>query len=99
MQETRKCLPREAERYTSGAAGSGSAADAGGSRLHALVRQGPASCAPEPVCPARLLDHLVRQEEERRGERNPERLRGLAVEDQLELRGPLYGQVPRLSTL
>ena len=31
-------LSREAERWASGAAGSGSAADAGGRRLHALVR-------------------------------------------------------------
>ena len=43
-------------------------------------------------CPcALLLEHLVRQEEERRGKRDPERLCGLAVEDQLELRGLLHG--------
>jgi hypothetical protein len=43
-----------------------------------------------------LLNHLIRQDEERRGERDPERLRRLAVEDQRELGGLLHGQVGRL---
>ena len=42
-----------------------------------------------------LLDHLIRQDEERWGERDPERLRRLAVEDQLELHGLFHGQVGR----
>ena len=35
------------------------------------------------------------QDEERRGERDPERLSRLAVEDQLELHGLFHGQVGR----
>src|SRR5262249_3272856 len=42
---------------------------------------------------ARSLEHLVRQEQECRGERDPEGLGGLEVEDQLELRGLLHGQI------
>ena len=49
-----------------------------------------------PVCPARLLEHLICQEEQGWGHRHPERLGGLEVEDQLELPGLLYGQVRRL---
>src|SRR5262249_48178375 len=51
------------------------------------------------VCPACLLDHLIGQDEERRGERDPEGLGGLEVEDQLELRGLLHGQVCWLGAL
>lgn len=51
------------------------------------------------MCSARLLDHLIRQDEERRGERDPERLHRLAVEDQLELHGLLHGQVGRFRAL
>jgi hypothetical protein len=40
---------------------------------------------------ASLADHLVRQEQERRGDRDPERLGGLQVDDQLELRRLLHG--------
>jgi hypothetical protein len=40
----------------------------------------------------------IRQDEERRGERDPERLSRLEVEDRLELRGLLYWQVARLCT-
>src|SRR5262249_52628836 len=40
-----------------------------------------------------LSDHLVRLEEERRGNREAERFGGLEVDDQLELRGLLHGQV------
>ena len=40
----------------------------------------------------------IRQDEEYRGERDPECLSRLEVEDQLELRGLLYWQVARLCT-
>ena len=46
-----------------------------------------------PVCPARLLDHLIGQEEQRGGYRQPERLGGLEVDDQLELQRLLHGQL------
>src|SRR5438046_2762418 len=57
-----------------------------------------------PVCPlpcpcALLLDHLIRQDEERRGERDPEGVGRLQVEDQLELGGLLHRQVRRFGTL
>ena len=48
-----------------------------------------ASCAPAPVCPARLLDHLIGQEEQGGGQRDPERLGGLEVNDQFVLHGHL----------
>src|SRR4029434_3189739 len=54
-----------------------------------VPRSGPPACP----CPL-LLDHLIRQKEERRGERDPERLRRLEVEDQLELHRLLHRQVP-----
>jgi hypothetical protein len=40
--------------------------------------------------------HLGRLEEEHRGHREPERLGGLEVEDQLELEGLLHGEVSGL---
>ena len=40
-----------------------------------------------------LFDHLIRLEEERRGDRQAERLGGLEIEDQLEGHGPFDGQV------
>src|SRR6266853_2096978 len=46
-----------------------------------------------------LLDDLVRLEEERRGNRDPQRLRGLQVDEQLELRRLLHRQVGGLGTL
>src|SRR5262249_36201246 len=46
-----------------------------------------------PVCPARLLDHLIRQEEQRWRDRDPERLGRLEVDDQLEFYGLLHRQV------
>jgi hypothetical protein len=46
-----------------------------------------------PVCPARLLDHLGRLEQEHRGDREAERLGGLEVDDKLKLHGLLDGQV------
>src|SRR5262249_19228231 len=48
---------------------------------------------------ALLLDHLVRQDQERRGECDPECLRRLHVEDQVELRRLLHRQVGGLGTL
>src|SRR5262245_31599597 len=53
----------------------------------------PASCEPHPGLPARLLDHLIRQDEERRGERDPEGVGRLQVEHQVELGGLLHRQV------
>src|SRR6516225_9982172 len=46
-----------------------------------------------------LTDHLVRLEEERRGYRQSEVLGGLEVDDQLELRGLLDGEIRGLSPL
>src|SRR5213083_2565780 len=46
-----------------------------------------------PVCPARLLDHLIRLEEERRRDGQAKGLRGLEVDRQLKLAGPLHRQV------
>src|SRR4030095_10317143 len=46
-----------------------------------------------------LLDHLIRLEKKRRGDGQAERLGGLEVDDQLELRGLLDRQVRRLGTL
>src|SRR5215471_6093870 len=48
---------------------------------------------------AGLPDHLVRLEEERRGYRQSEVLGGLEVDDQLELRGLLHGEVGGLGPL
>ena len=45
---------------------------------------------------ASLLDHLVRLEEEGRGDREPERLGGLEIDAQLEFHGLLHRQVRRL---
>src|SRR5712692_3896223 len=42
---------------------------------------------------SRLLDHLVRLEEERRGDREAERLGGLEIDDELELHRPFHRQV------
>src|SRR5262244_1688435 len=54
---------------------------------------------PLPCSCALLLDHLIRQDEEGRGERDPECLRRLAIEDQLELRGLLHGELRGLGAL
>jgi hypothetical protein len=59
----------------------------------------------KPLSPARqeeqhaLLDHLVRPQEERLRDRQPERFRGLEVDDQFELRGLLDGKVSGLGAL
>ena len=45
-----------------------------------------------------LLDHLIRPLQERRRDRQPEGLGGLEVDDQLELRRLLHGQVGGLGT-
>src|SRR5262245_1630153 len=47
---------------------------------------------------AGLPDHLVRLEEKGRGDRETQGLGGLEVDDQLELRGLLHGEVCRLGT-
>jgi hypothetical protein len=46
-----------------------------------------------------LPDHLVRLEEDGWGDRQAQRLGCLEVEDQLEFRGLLDGQVPGLGAL
>ena len=46
-----------------------------------------------------LADHLVRQEEERRGDGQAESPGGVEVNDQLEFRRLLHGQVGRLGSL
>ena len=43
----------------------------------------------------RLSDDLVRLEQDERGNREPKRLGGLEVDDQLELHGLLYGEISR----
>src|SRR5437867_1154937 len=48
---------------------------------------------------ARLADHLIRLEEDRRRNGEPQGLSGFEVNDQLELRGLLYGQVGGLGPL
>src|SRR6267142_5391789 len=47
----------------------------------------------------RSLDHLIRPPQQRRRDCQPERLGGLEVDHQLELRGLLDGQVAGLGTL
>ena len=47
----------------------------------------------------RLLDHLIRSPQRGVRDRQPECLRGLEVDDQVELGGLLYRQVARLGTL
>src|SRR2546430_2740629 len=51
-------------------------------------------CLP-PVCPARLLDYLVRAEQECRGDRDPERLGSLEIDEQLQLHLLLHQPVRR----
>src|SRR5207249_5010758 len=52
-----------------------------------------------PVCLACLLDHLIGQEQQGWGHRDPERLGGLEVEDQREPRRLLHRQVGGLGAL
>src|SRR5262245_54196212 len=52
-----------------------------------------------PVCPARLLDHLVRPEQDLRGNREAKGLGGLEVDHELKPPGALDGQVARLGPL
>src|SRR6267143_4120921 len=47
----------------------------------------------------RSFDHLIRPQQQGRWDRQPKRLRGLEVDDQLEPRRPLDGQVAGLRTL
>src|SRR5215510_5935130 len=60
------------------------------SRCEWLMRVRPRVFLPHTMALPPLLDHLVRQDEERRRKRDPQRLGGLAVEDHLELRGLLH---------
>src|SRR5438128_9849170 len=55
-------------------------------------------CA-SPVCSNRLLDHFVRPPQQRLRYRQPDRLGGLDVDDQLALCGPLDEEVGGLSAL
>ena len=52
-----------------------------------------------PVCPARLLAHLISQEEQGWGYRDPKRLGGLKVDDQIECPVLLHGDVAHLDPL
>src|SRR5262245_54516616 len=52
-----------------------------------------------PMCPARLLDHLVGKDEEARWHREAERFGRLEVDAQLDFRGLLDRQVGRLLPL
>src|SRR5262249_498002 len=56
------------------------------------TRQHPSAC----VSPYGSADHLIRLEEKRRRNREPERFGGLEVDDQPELHGLLYRQVSGL---
>src|SRR5215467_4526799 len=47
----------------------------------------------------RLLDHFIRPREQRRGNRQTERLGGLEVDDELELLGPLDRHIPGLGSV
>src|SRR5215813_14130804 len=70
------------------------------SERRALSQKTDDFCMPFPSRGLRKLaglpDHLVRLEEERRGDREAEGLGGLQVDDKLELHGLLHGQVRRL---
>src|SRR5262249_56529261 len=105
--------PGTPERWRSAAAGSGSAADAGDSQLHALVRLGmsftpdvsPLSASGYPFhtpvgypC-AYLFDHFVRQDEKVRGQRQAEGLGRLEVDDALKPHQLLHRQVGRRGTV
>jgi hypothetical protein len=69
-------------------------ADTGAANPFALPRRHPGIRFAGPS-----LDHLVRPLQERLRNRQAERLRGLEVDDQLELRRLLDGQVGRLGAL
>src|SRR6266849_2717513 len=104
---------QEAERWASGAPGSGSAADAVRRRLRAVVRlERPYASALTPGCSpcstvhdpsqclwASLLDHLVRKDEQVWRQRQAEGLGRLEVDDELKLRGLLHRQLPGLGAL
>ena len=64
-----------------------------------LFGKAPRHVSLPPVCPARLLDHLIRLEEERRRDRKAEGLGGLEVDDQLEPRGLSQRQLTRPSAI
>jgi len=52
-----------------------------------------------PFSERRLLNHLIRPPHERLGDRQPERLGGLEIDDQLELGGLLDGEIGGLGAL
>src|SRR3989442_9124886 len=52
-----------------------------------------------PGCAAALLDHLIRPQQQRRRDREAERLGGLHVDDQLEFRRLLDGEIGGLGAL
>ena len=54
---------------------------------------------PFPYSHAHLFDHVIRLEKQRRGNRDAKGLGRLEVDDQLELRGLLHGQVRGLGAL
>ena len=54
---------------------------------------------PIAVIHARSLDHPIRLHQDRLRNRDPERLGGLAVDDQLELRNLFYWQIRRFGSL
>ena len=66
--------------------------------VHETLHHAPRPTTPRSSPRACLLDHLIRLEEERRGDREAERLGRLEVDDQLERSRPLHGQVGRLRT-
>src|SRR5262249_11269014 len=52
-----------------------------------------------PVCPARLLDHLIGQQEQGWRDHDSQRLGGLEVDHQLKFGRLLYREIGRLRTL
>jgi hypothetical protein len=60
---------------------------------------GHAAAAPSPAMNSRRFDHLVGAAEQREREREPERPGGLQVDDELDLRGLLHGEIGRLFAL
>src|SRR5262249_57985066 len=59
----------------------------------------PSQCGRQCLPVTSSPDYLIGLEEERRGDGQAQFLRGLQVDDQLELHGPLDGQVGRLGAV
>src|SRR5262249_31247165 len=68
-------------------------------RKRTCAAQTPMSAKGQKRTSTRLVDHLIGARDECRGHRDAERLGGLEVNDQLELRGLLDRQITRLCTL